>query len=284
MKSTWNNSMARFKQLAFAAGFFAATVGVSTTAFGQTDGIIRLLNRADVLESSKSVTNPSESPDSIQNKFVHPAATLLPSDHFNKVSTIKAGTFISRQDTVIITGEIAEGTEPPQRVESPLDRKVFKAGNYRFNPHSTPQEYVFDGDDRGLKIRVDPNFNVYGLDPEDTFGHFDTLEGNRIVVPSNRVAIYAPRFSAVRKIDGVVNAQLNQPTVRVDERKQTVQATDTSLAASSKQYEMASRAHGGKRASGFLDQTRGVAVRESLTLVGARNYPVANPRPIDSEN
>jgi len=158
---------------------------------------------------------------------------------------------------------------------SPLNRKVFKAGNYRFHRQSTPEEYVFDGDDRGLKIQVDNDFNVYGLDPEDTFGHFDTLDGKRIVVPSNRVAIYAPRFGSVRKIDGVVNAQFNQPTIGFFEREQTVQATDTSFAATSKQFEMPARSHGGSRASGFVDQTRGVLVRETLVPRGTRNYQAA---------
>ena len=123
-----------------------------------------------------------------------------------------------------------------------------------------------------MKIQVDPSFNVYGLDPEDTFGHFDTLDGQRIVAPSNRVAIYAPRFGAVRKIDGAVNAQLNQPTVGFNERKQTVQATDKSGTTTTKQFDMAARSHGGQRASGFLDQTRGVAVRRTLAPQGARNY------------
>ena len=117
-----------------------------------------------------------------------------------------------------------------------------------------------------MKIQVDHDFNVYGLDPEDTFGHFDTLDGKRIVVPSNRVAIYAPRFGSVRRIDGVVNAQFNQPTVAFFERKQTVQATDMSFATTSKQYEMPARSQGGTRASGLMDQTRGVTVRETLAV------------------
>ena len=64
----------------------------------------------------------------------------------------------------------------------------------------------------------------------------------------------------------------NQPTVAFYERDQTVQATDTSETISAKQYEMASRSHGGSRASGFIDQTRGVAVRRTLAPLGARNY------------
>ena len=275
MKSTWTNSMARFKQLACVAGFVAATIGASTNALGQTDGIIRLLNRADVLDSRTPNVAPIESIESNQDTFVTPAAALVPSDHFSKVSSRKKG-FSKRQDVVVegvvLPVPLSTDNANGQSDSTPLDRRVFKASNFRFNRNSTPEEYVFDGDDRGVQIQVDPGFNVYGLDPEDTFGHYDTLDGERIVAPSNRVAIYAPRFGAVRKIDGVVNAQLNQPTVGFEERKQTVQSTDTSLATTTKQFEMPAKSHGGKRASGLLDQTRGVAVRRSLAPQGVRNY------------
>ena len=267
--------MTRLKPIVYLTVFFTVMFGVQANVVGQNNGIIRLLNRAEVLEAKE--LNSDNEPDkvgSVEDAFVHPASALVPSDHFAKAAARK----LSSHQEVVVEGVIeplplspeaaikrSEGTEP-------LDRNVFKASNFRFHQQSTPEEYVFDGDDRGLKIQVDPDFNVYGLDPEDTFGHFDTLDGKRIVVPSNRVAIYAPRFGAVRKIDGVVNAQFNQPTVAFYERDQTVQATDTSFATTSKQFEMPARSHGGTRASGLLDQTRGVTVRETLVPGGTRNY------------
>ena len=267
--------MARFKQIVYLAVFFAVMVGSQANAVGQNNGIHRLLNRAEVLEAKElNSDRDTEKVGPIEDAFVHPASALVPSDHFAKVA---AGKLASRQETVL------EGTIEPLPLSPeaaikrpddtrPLDRNVFKAANFRFHRQSTPEEYVFDGDDRGLKIQVDPDFNVYGLDPEDTFGHFDTLDGKRIVVPSNRVAIYAPRFGSVRRIDGVVNAQFNQPTVAFFERKQTVQATDMSFTTTSKQYEMPARSQGGTRASGLMDQTRGVTVRETLVPGGTRNY------------
>ena len=222
--------MARFKQIVYLAVFFAVMIGSQANAVGQNNGIHRLLNRAEVLEAKElNSDRDNEKVGPIEDAFVHPASALVPSDHFAKVAARKLA---SRQ------GAVLEGTIEPLPLspeaaikrndgDKPLDRKVFQAANFRFHRQSTPEEYVFDGDDRGLKIQVDPDFNVYGLDPEDTFGHYDTLDGKRIVVPSNRVAIYAPRFGSVRKIDGVVNAQFNQPTIGFFERKQTVQATDT---------------------------------------------------------
>ena len=268
--------MARFKQTVCLASFFAVMIGAQSNAIAQSNGIHRLLNRAEVLEAKELNSNRDTGlVDSIEDAFVHPASALVPSDHFSKAAARKLS---NRQQEVVIEGLIEPLPLSPEAAinrsdgTKPLDRKVFKAANYRFHRQSTPEEYVFDGNDRGSKIQVDHDFNVYGLDPEDTFGHFDTLDGKRIVVPSNRVAIYAPRFGSIRKIDGVVNAQYNQPTIGFFEREQTVQATDTSFASTSKQFEMPARSNGGTRASGFIDQTRGVTVRETAVLGGTRNY------------
>lgn len=63
-----------------------------------------------------------------------------------------------------------------------------------------PMEYLRDGGDGGAPVAVSPNWEVYGLEPEDTVAHYDTLDGHTLVQPSNKVAIYAPRFGAVRVV------------------------------------------------------------------------------------
>ena len=68
-------------------------------------------------------------------------------------------------------------------------------------------EYLFDGGDRNQHAKALPNWEVRGLDTEDTIAHYDTLDGRRVVEPSNRVQIYSPRFSAVRQ---VVSLRLNE--------------------------------------------------------------------------
>jgi uncharacterized repeat protein (TIGR01451 family) len=65
-------------------------------------------------------------------------------------------------------------------------------------------EWVLDGGDRARQVNVAQDWSVHGLDEEDTVVHFDTLDGDLIIQPSNRVAIYAPRFAAVRRVDGIV--------------------------------------------------------------------------------
>lgn len=63
-----------------------------------------------------------------------------------------------------------------------------------------PDEYVCDGGDALGEVSVLPDWTVNHLDPEDTVGHYDTLDHKVEVAASNRVCIYAPRFAAVRKV------------------------------------------------------------------------------------
>jgi uncharacterized repeat protein (TIGR01451 family) len=64
-------------------------------------------------------------------------------------------------------------------------------------------EYLCDGGDFGLPAGVRADWTVDGVEQEDTVAHYDTVSGNVIVTPSNRVCIYAPRFAAVRRVESV---------------------------------------------------------------------------------
>ncbi len=63
-----------------------------------------------------------------------------------------------------------------------------------------PDEYICDGGG-SPQIKVRNDFTIEGLKPEETIGHFDTIDGRTIVEPTNKVCIYAPRFAAVRRVD-----------------------------------------------------------------------------------
>lgn len=63
-----------------------------------------------------------------------------------------------------------------------------------------PDEYLCDGGDYGLPVGVRANWQIDGLEQEDTVAHYDTVDGRTIITPSNRVCIYAPRFGVVRKV------------------------------------------------------------------------------------
>ena len=61
-------------------------------------------------------------------------------------------------------------------------------------------EYLCDGGDFGLPAAVRRDWQVDGLEQEDTVAHYDTVDGRTVVTPSNRVCIYAPRFGVVRRV------------------------------------------------------------------------------------
>jgi len=72
-------------------------------------------------------------------------------------------------------------------------------------------EYLADGGDSGFPAKVQPDWEVRGVEPEDTVAHFDTLDGRTLVEPTNRVYIYSPRFGTVRQVVSLVqNEQMNR--------------------------------------------------------------------------
>lgn len=68
-------------------------------------------------------------------------------------------------------------------------------------------EYLRDGGDYITPASVKADWSVDGVEQEDTIAHYDTLDGQTEVSPSNRVHIYAPRFGAVRRVDDVLASQ-----------------------------------------------------------------------------
>ncbi|MBI1314180.1 hypothetical protein GC176_23035 [bacterium] len=62
-----------------------------------------------------------------------------------------------------------------------------------------PDEYLFDGGDRELPVH-EGALTRYGLDTQDTIVEYSDHTGKKHLKESNQVAIYAPRFSAVRAV------------------------------------------------------------------------------------
>lgn len=69
------------------------------------------------------------------------------------------------------------------------------------SPVLYPDEYIFDGGDRALPVHYGPHYR-HGLDTEDTIAEYTDHLGEEHVKPSNRVAVYSPRFASVRTISG----------------------------------------------------------------------------------
>ena len=94
-------------------------------------------------------------------------------------------------------------------------------------------EYLLDGGDKGLDAQVTQNWQIHGLEVEDTIAHFDTLDGRTMVEPSNQVTVYAPRFRSVRQVEGLNQNEERVATAGVSlpvalSRQETAQVAGTS--------------------------------------------------------
>lgn len=69
------------------------------------------------------------------------------------------------------------------------------------SPAHYPDEYLFDGGDRGYPITRNLD-QFQGLETEDTIAEFEDDLGAKKIKKTNRVAIYAPRFGSVVTIHG----------------------------------------------------------------------------------
>ena len=97
-----------------------------------------------------------------------------------------------------------------------------------------PDEYICDGGGSPQTV-VHSDFRIEGLKPEDTIGHFDTIDGRTIVEPTNKVCIYAPRFAAVRKVNTPFGGKQYEGANGIDLREQLHQADEANLATTAMQ-------------------------------------------------
>jgi uncharacterized repeat protein (TIGR01451 family) len=100
-----------------------------------------------------------------------------------------------------------------------------------------PDEYLCDGGDTGLPARVTPDWQVHGLEQEDTIVHYDTLDGRTVVEPTNRVCLYAPRFGSVRSVTGVVEHEHANGPEGVDQPLQAIRYDEVLAPSMSQQRE-----------------------------------------------
>jgi len=125
-------------------------------------------------------------------------------------------------------------------------------------------EFLCDGGDKDVEVVIGRDWAVYGLNLEDTVGHYDTLDGDRIVEPSNKVCIYAPRFAAVRQVRG---ASLNKQRVKsagIEQPEQLVQEDDVQIASTRIQQIQPLGELGRSRPVTLEERTRGLTVDNTL--------------------
>jgi len=100
-------------------------------------------------------------------------------------------------------------------------------------PHD---EYLCDGGDAAPRATVRGDWEIRGLNVEDTIAHFDTVDGRRLVAPSNRVCIYSPRFAAVRQVASLKQNEQRDPWAGVHQPLTLVSHDELQIAATSKQH------------------------------------------------
>jgi uncharacterized repeat protein (TIGR01451 family) len=125
-------------------------------------------------------------------------------------------------------------------------------------------EFLCDGGDKDVEVVIGNDWSVHGLNLEDTVAHFDTLDGDRIVEPSNCVCIYAPRFAAVRQVRG---AYLKKQRVRiagVEYPEQLIQQDDLQITSTKVQQIQPLGELGRKGLVIFEERTRGLLVDNTL--------------------
>ncbi len=133
-------------------------------------------------------------------------------------------------------------------------------------------EYLFDGGDRDVPVKVDRDWTVRGIDQEDTVAHFDTLQGRTEVTPSNRVPIYAPRFASVRKVYGL---EINEGAERAAGANDLVRlnSQDTRLRVTTAiQPRQPVLEHNFRSSVALFDRTGGVNMQRVQPLQGLANH------------
>ncbi|MCR9197537.1 MAG: hypothetical protein NXI04_02735 [Planctomycetaceae bacterium] len=102
----------------------------------------------------------------------------------------------------------------PQQACPPCEVTIAAAGPEQ--AFAYPDEFIYDGGDRDVPVHYNGGV-MAGLDTEDTVVEYSDSEGRNRVTPSNRVAVYAPRFGSVRTVSGLgVGTKVDQAAGAVD--------------------------------------------------------------------
>lgn len=142
-------------------------------------------------------------------------------------------------------------------------------------PYWNDQEYIYDGGDREPAVQLTQEWEVQGLNSEDTIAHYETIDGKLCVVATNRVPIYAPRFGAVRKVTAPILAARAVGAERVVEPTAAVVKASRDLAGDVVMPVGPKRHDAVKLIDGLRDRTRGVPAEKITPLASLTNFQAA---------
>lgn len=127
-------------------------------------------------------------------------------------------------------------------------------------PDAARDELLCNGGDRETQVAVRNDWSVVGLHAGDTVAHYDTLDGNSFVEPSNDVCLYAPRFAAIRQVSGILLYEQRQRSAGVELPMRTIQQEETQIATTAIQPLQPLRSLSVKGANSFREHTRGAGI------------------------
>ncbi len=101
--------------------------------------------------------------------------------------------------------------ESPQPYPGTFDAGCYNETDCECGPNCSVagprDEYLCDGNDAQLQAAVEHDGTLIGIEQEDTVAHYESPDGRLLVVPSNKVCIYAPRYASVRQVVNPVAAK-----------------------------------------------------------------------------
>ena len=130
-----------------------------------------------------------------------------------------------------------------------------------------PDEYLFDGGDRENPVHYD-DYSRLGLDTEDTIVEYQTHKGNHEVKKSNRVAVYAPRFAAIRTASTPLSGTSIDALATTEDTVKGVGIDARTVISQHKQREQLEGIRMRSRASGVETEQQQGAVGQTALLGG----------------
>lgn len=130
-----------------------------------------------------------------------------------------------------------------------------------------PDEYLFDGGDRENPVHYD-DYSRLGLDTEDTVVEYQTHKGNHEVKKSNRVAVYAPRFAAIRSASSPLSGTSVDTLATTEDTVHGVGVEARTVISQHKQREQLEGIRMRSRASGVETEQLQGSVGQSAILGG----------------
>ena len=149
-------------------------------------------------ETTASATPRNEAPASGPAADVNPFAAMA-QEQLTQVGFASPAANTANSNSSATTFHVAQPRMPTAQNHCPPAAEFTVAASPFVEAY--PDEYIFDGGDRDYPVHYHGG-EIAGLDTEDTVAEFKDGDGRNHIKASNRVAVYAPRFGAVRTVAG----------------------------------------------------------------------------------